>query len=74
MCLTEVIPVGEVTELKKGKVLKSLTLPQLIAKDLEQIAKVTRCKQADLVTVGLEELKKLNEDELTELLIQYQIY
>ena len=65
---------GKVTELKKGKVLKSLTLPQLIAKDLEQMAKVTRCKQADLVTVAIGELTKLKEDELTELLIQYQIY
>jgi len=49
-------------------------LPQLIAKELEQLAKATGCKQADLVKVAICELKKLNDDELTKLLIQYQIY
>lgn len=59
---------------KKGKIIKTLTLPQLIAKKLEQKAKITGCKQADLVNVAICELEKLNDDELTNLLIQYQIY
>ncbi len=59
---------------RKGKIIKTLTLPQLIAKKLEQMAKTTGCKQADLVNVAICELEKLNDDELTSLLIQYQIY
>jgi len=49
-------------------------LPQIPAKELEQLAKNTGCKQADLVKVGIYELKKLTDDELTNLLIQYEVY
>ena len=59
---------------EKRKILKSLTLPKLIAEKLESMAKTTGCKQADLVNVAICELSKANDDELTNLLIQYQVW
>ena len=38
------------------------------------MAKTSGCKQADLVNVAICELEKYNDDELTNLLIQYQMY
>jgi len=62
------------TTIKKSKTLKSLTLPQLIAQELEQLAKTSGCKQADIVKVAICEFKKLTDDERSKLLVEYQVY
>lgn len=66
--------IAEQIKPKKGKQIKHLTLPQTVAKNIEQIAKDTDCKQADIVKVAICELNKCNEQQLTQLLIDYQIY
>lgn len=58
---------------KKNKILKSLTLPGSIAKELEKLAKTTGCKQADLVRIALCELIKLNDEQLNATLTEYQL-
>lgn len=56
-----------------GKQLKSLTLPRSIAKELEEFASKTGCKQADIVKVAICELLKLDEQELKRILVKYYI-
>lgn len=60
--------------LRKGKVIKTLTLPYKVANDLERFAKETKAKQADIVKVAFYELKKQNNDKLNRLFIDYEIY
>ena len=58
---------------KRGKVLKSLSLPQKSGEELEQLAKKMQCTQGDLVKVAIKELVNMPEDELTELLVEHYI-
>lgn len=65
---------GLADALRKGKVIKTMTMPYKTAKLLESLAKTTKTKQADLVKVAVNELSKKEPAELNELLIEYEVY
>ena len=58
----------------KGRVLKSLTLPESVADNIESLAKKTELKQADIIKVATFELLELNDDELDAKLRKHNMY
>jgi len=61
------------TEKPKRKKLKSLSLPGSVTTELESLAEKTGCTQANLVRIALNDLNKLNDDELEAKLTEYQL-
>lgn len=61
-------------DIPKGRVLKSLTIPESVAENIENLAKRTELKQSDIIQVATFELSELNDNELKTKLKKHRMY